>query len=495
MSQLQRSKVYDAVTDAVCYVLAIKNPSSAMQYRHEREQQFLYAAGSRKRKPHTMRPTNKSADELIHKDMSNARAECRQLVRNNPNLAGAMREMGNNVVFKGILPQAQLTDEAENAAIEHQYSRWSRAVGLRRKLKMTVTHLWQDGGVFWYFSPSKTLRERGVVPLNLELLEVDHLDHMLNAELDSGNIIKHGIEYNPEGFVVAFWLYERHPGSTHGMVRGSIYKPKRVDAKYCFLVSDPDRASQSLPIPRLASIVTILRDFEQYQGFERLAARLAAAFSVIVKETASNPMGGRGLDGSASTGGGTGKTNIPVTEAFINPGSITRLPEGLDLETISNPRPSNTYSDYSRNNMQATSTGVGQSYETFTNDFTAASYSSVRQAISKERRGYMEQQQSLIEDALDPTFELWCMFAHLFGFIGTDVVPVTWQTPGWEYINPLQDANATKVLMELGLENPIDAAAARGRNYEDNVKKQSRAKQLTADAGLDKEQSSETETS
>lgn len=494
MSEIQRSKFYDGLTDVVCSVLAVKNPHAAMQYRAERNQQYLYAAGSRQRKPHAMRPNNKSADELITKDMSNARAECRQLVRNNPNLAGAMREMGNNVVFKGIIPQVQLTEEAENTNIEHEWKRWSRQVKLRRKLKQTVTHLWQDGGIFWYFAPSKTLHERGVVPLNLELLEVDHLDHMLNAELENGNVIKHGIEYNSEGFVVAFWLFENHPGSTHGMVRGSLYKSKRIDANQCLLIADPDRASQSLPIPRLASIVVILRDFEQYQNFERLAARLAAAFSVIVKETSGQPHAGRGLDGSASSATSADKARIPATEAFINPGSITRLPEGLDLETISNPRPSNTYSDYSRNNLQSTSTGVGQSYETFTNDFTAASFSSVRQAISKERRGYMEQQQSLIEDALDPAFELWCKFAYLFEFISTESVPVAWQTPGWEYINPLQDANATKVLMELGLENSIDAAAARGRNYEDNVKKQARAKQLTKDAGLEDKEQTDAET-
>lgn len=489
MSEIQRSKFYDGLTDLISSVIAVKNPHAAMQYRAARNRQYLYAAGSRQQ-PHTLRPNNKTADELINKNMSNARAECRQLVRNNPNLAGAMREMGNNVVFKGILPQAQLKNEADNTIVEHEWKRWNRCVKLRRKLKQTVTHLWQDGGVFWYFSPSTTLHKRGVVPLNLELLEVDHLDHLLNKERKNGNVIKHGIEYNAEGFVVAFWLFENHPGSSHGVARNSLYKSKRIDAKQCFLIADPDRASQSLPIPRLASVVVILRDFEQYQNFERLAARLAAAFSVIVKETSANPLAGRGLDGSTTTATDAEKAKIPATEAFINPGSITRLPEGLDLETISNPRPSNTYSDYSRNNLQSTSTGVGQSYETFTNDFTAASFSSVRQAISKERRSYMEQQQSLIEDALDPAFELWCVFAFLFGFISSEVVPVTWQTPGWEYINPLQDANATKILMELGLENSIDAAAARGRNYEDNVQKQARAKQLTKDAGLEgKEQS------
>ena len=497
LNGIERSTIYDGITDAVCYVLAIKNPQAAMQYRASREQQYLYAAGSRKKKLHTMRPNNKSADELIKSDMSNARAECRQMVRNNPNLSGAMREMGNNVVFKGILPQAQFSEEreAENTAIEHEWMRWGRQVKLRRKLKQTVTHIWQDGGIFWHFTPSKTLHERGVVPLNLELLEVDHLDHMLNADLDNGNFIKHGIEYNSEGFVAAYWLFEKHPGSTHGLVRGSIYKSKRVDAKYCILVADPDRASQSLPIPRLASVVCILRDFEQYQNFERLAARLAAAFSVIVKDTSTQPMGGNNLSGNASADTGNPQSRIPATEAFINPGSITELPAGKDIQTISNPRPSNTYSDYSRNNMQATSTGVGQSYETFTNDFTAASYSSVRQAISKERRGYMEQQQSLIEDALDPAFEIWCFFAHLFGFIGTETVPVSWQTPGWEYINPLQDANATKVQIEMGIENPFDAAAARGRNLDDNIKKTARAKRLRISAGLEgKEQSDGTET-
>ncbi|MCG8532007.1 MAG: phage portal protein [Desulfovibrionales bacterium] len=325
MSTLQRSKFYDVVTNAVCAVLAVPNPDAAVRYRHSRERQYLYAAGSPKPKKHTMRATNMAADDIVKKNMDNVRAKCRQMVRNNPNLCGAMGEMKNNVVFKGIHPQVLLgdTDKAIDDArhIEKQWKEWAQAVKLRSKSKQTVGHQWQDGGVFWHFSVSETLLAKGVVPLNLQLLEVDHLDTMKNAVLENGNVIKHGIEYNREGFVVAFWLFEAHPGSSSNMLYGMLFKSKRCDAKFTFLVSDPERASQSLPIPRLASVITTLKDFEEYQDFERLSAKLASAFAVVVKDTNHMEMGGRNLDGTQITNAQGG--NIPPVEAYINPGSIT----------------------------------------------------------------------------------------------------------------------------------------------------------------------------
>lgn len=498
MSEVKRSAIYDAVTNFRSSLLAYRNPEESMRYRAGREAQYLYAAGSRKRKPHTMRPTNKAADDVVKRDMSNVRAECRQLVRNNPNLSGAMREMPNNVVFKGIKPQVQLGEDEkaieEAKIIERLWDKWAKHVKLRRKKKQTVVHLWQDGGVFWHFSISSTLHKRGIVPLNLELLEVDHLDTLKNEQLENGNVIKHGIEYNGEGFVVAYWLFEAHPGSSTGMLHGKIFRSKRCDAKYTILVSDPDRASQSLPIPRLASVVCTLRDFEQYQNFERLAARLAAAFSVVVKDSTTQNMSGRSLNGTTATASGQTLPKIPPLEAFINPGSVTQLPEGKDLEIVNNPRPNTAYGDYSEVNLKSISTGTGQSYESFSNDFSDASFSSVRQAISKERRGYMEQQQLLVEEACDPAWELWCEIGYLFDHLFAEDIPVSWQTPGWEYVNPLQDANATKVLMEMGLENPFDAAAGRGRNLEENITKAKRAKKLRAAAGLEEGASNGTET-
>ena len=61
------------------------------------------------------------------------------------------------------------------------------------------------------------LRERRVedglpVPLQLQVLEADHLDSGKTEELRDGGFILQGIEFDALGRRRAYWLYPTHPG-------------------------------------------------------------------------------------------------------------------------------------------------------------------------------------------------------------------------------------------------------------------------------------------
>jgi lambda family phage portal protein len=483
---------FNMVASVRCGMLALSNPRAALVYRTELEHYLSYSAASRKGPNKNWRPSNKTADEQIMRGWSDVMARARDLVRNNPNISGALRKICNNVVFKGIMPQAQLmrgdvADEANNRLIEHQFKKWARQVKFRSKQKQVVRSMWSDGGSFVHCFASETLHKRGVVPMGIEILEVDHLDRDRNEELENGHVINRGIEYTPDGFVAAYWLFPNHPGNTRNFMR-RMHQSQRVPADTCFLIMDPERPSQSLPIPLLASVIMSMHNFNEYQDAEQIAARIGAAFSVFVKTTSGGIVGNTLSGAPMATLAEGGTTEGGTVPGFVGSGNIIELPPGKEIQVANNPRPGENYADFVRTSLRNASTGVGMSSSAFSNDYSDANYSSIRQSVLEERRSYQDQQQLLKDEMLDPVFELWVMYRWLFGYGQEREIPVVWQTPGWEWVDPLKDATAAKLLKEMGIENEIDLAASRGRDYEENVEKQARAKEMRKRKGLDTEQ-------
>ena len=75
-------------------------------------------------------------------------------------------------------------------------------------------------------------RERRVedglaVPLQLQLLEPDHLDSSKTEELSNGGYILQGIEFDALGRRRAYWLFPSHPGENRGRALVSRPVPAR----------------------------------------------------------------------------------------------------------------------------------------------------------------------------------------------------------------------------------------------------------------------------
>jgi capsid protein len=71
----------------------------------------------------------------------------------------------------------------------------------------------EAGECFIKFCISKANR---TVPLQLQVLESEHLDSSKDYALPNGNVIKSGIEFNKSGKRVAYHLFKEHPGDTCG---------------------------------------------------------------------------------------------------------------------------------------------------------------------------------------------------------------------------------------------------------------------------------------
>ncbi|MBU1040245.1 MAG: phage portal protein [Proteobacteria bacterium] len=492
-------RVFDLCTSVQAQIIGLHNPQAAMAFIRGRQALLSYTAGSKRGPNRNWRPKNTTADDLIRKDWAFVTARARDLERNSGHVSGAIRKICNNVVSDtGIRPQVQLRkqdkklDRERNRAMEAIFRKWAEHPRVRfyEKQELTLRHNWIDGECILHLYESPTLYRAGIVPLGLELLEADHLDSSVNGVQQSGFMAMRGIEFDAEGFPVAYHLFTEHPGASMTGLRSiSLGKSVRVDASRIIHPFERTRASQSRGISWLASVIMEMHDYDEYQDSERILARLSSAFGFFI-ETNNPDVNAAGLLGGAGLPNGTPAPEIPGAKipTHVETGSINVLPHGTKIHGDGFSRPGSNYEPYSKQQLRGASTALSLSYQNFANDQSDASYSSTRTASLEERRGFKKQQAFLVRQFCTPVWNTWLQFLALSGLAegmglasGLDI-PVTWQTPGWEWVDPLKDANAGDALLnKLKITSRRRLAASRGDDLDEVEAERSEEQELYGD--------------
>lgn len=426
-------------------------PKAANRFIQYRMALDYYTGATTKGPNKSWRPTNESADAMLMRDSKLLRSRARDLVRNYGHMSGALKRICNNVIFKGITPQWGRDD------LFTAWSEWADAVALHDKLNLVLRHLWQDGEILIHFYLSPTLRNQGLMPLGIELLEIDHLDGSKHGHISGGVTYKRGIEYNREGWPIAYHLFDQHPGDSMWGLSG---QSRRVPAQEIEHIYVPYRASQSRGEPWLSSIIIESRDLSEYKSSERLAARLAAAFGIFVKTNIPEAM-------TSNILGGDGAANLYDGPEYLEPARIQPLPPGTEIQTAKVDRPGRNYEPYVKGSLRDQSAGLGMSYEAYSNDYTGASYSSARSASLEERRGYQVQQVQLVNKVLRPIERRFKRMGDLMDRNWSDIKDATWQVPGWPWVDPDKDSKGAARDVSLGVQSRHNICANRGLDYDE----------------------------
>ncbi len=461
----------DRLSRVVARTIGVFAPNAALRYLSRRARLAYYTGASPKGPNKAWNPPNKTEDALLARDRARLVARSRDLERNSAHISGAISKICNNVVYTGIFPQAQIRDnntgqrkKGLNKLVEQRFKEWAKAVNFYDIQELVLRHLWIDGECLIHRYVDSDLQRKGLCALGLEVLEADLLDHTLNGQLENGNRIRAGIETNQRGKPVAYHLFAEHPGD--GFFGGNYGSTRRIPAVDIQHVYAKKRASQSRGVPWLSSIILEMRDFAEYQSSERAAARLASAFGIFVESPYPEHQINHPLMQAESEYPAVG--DVPE---YIESGRIDTLPPGMKISAAQFQRPGQTYEPFTKTSLKGASAGSGMSYENFSNDYAESTYSSARQAILEERRGYRKLQMFLNRHFNEWVWDNWLEFAEmsrLLGGIGTDV-PVNWQNPGWPWIDPQKDAKGAQTELELKITNRRRLAAERGLDWDDEI--------------------------
>ncbi len=423
-------------------------------FERERLQRAYDAASPRDRwKP---RRGGASANADHYADASKLREKSRALVQNVPYVAAGMNALVSHTVGTGLVPRSKAkTGAAEINAI---FGAWAKVCDADGRLDFNgvvagaYRAMEQDGEVLIRLRPRRT--EDGLpVPLQLQMLEIDWLD-TTRTQAAGANRIVNGIEYDYLGAVVAYWLWDSHPGdaTTFAALRA---QSRRIDARYIVHLFAPERPGQGRGFPRLSSVISRVRDLQLYEDAELARKNLETRLSVLYSGDA-NLMANPAADGQTVDAATTGNLgDLPS-------GAITALPTGSNVTVVA-PTAAGGYVEYVKQQLHLIAAGFGVTYEMMTGDVSEANFSSARVRLIDFRRN-VEQMQSLVivPRLIEPLYRAFIDAGVLGGQIRAADYAMDYSTPKWEYVNPEQDVQADIAEISAGLASISEKLRQRG---------------------------------
>ena len=401
------------------------------------------------------------------------RSRSRDLERNSDILESVILAFERNVVGAGFKLQAKTEDEALNTQIEELFKLWSRPKNcdvtqqqsFNEIIQMIVRRKKVDGGILIVMR----YIDDGIVPLSLQIYEVDDLDAMVQAS--SGKRIVNGIEYNEFNRPIAYYLKQY---DLYGNYNGT---SERIDAKYVRFLFQKKRPSQLREMSEFATTVPRVRDMNQFMEAVSVKERVAALLAVLIKRVSPGGNGGFGGRGSSEKRAGyNGK--------MLAPGMIMELNPGDDVHVVQPPAQAANSAEFIRLQQRLSGSSQGISYEVAARDMSQVNYSSARQGLIEDQKTYLMLQQYLIDHLLIPVYEAFLESAILDGKLSIKdfhakkerYLKHEWIAPGMKWIDPLKEANANRVALETNQTTLAEIAGSTGNDWREIIDQ--RAKEL-----------------
>jgi len=385
---------------------------------------------------------------------SRLRDRARDLVRNNPYASKSIMALSANLVGTGIIPRARTGEESLSEEVDSLWNSFAQECdadgvtdfyGIQTLVVRTMVESGECLVLFRRTSSGDGL----TAPLQLQVLEPDHLDSGQDKNLPGGGFIQQGIEFDNSGKRVAYWLFPKHPGNA--MALGSS-KSLRIPAKDVLHIFDRLRPGQSRGVTWFAPAIIKLRDLDEYDEAELVRKKIEACFVAFVLN---------GDDGD-TLGEATKESNERRIESF-EPGMVEYLPAGKDVR-FGQPSSSAGYSEYMRVQLHAIASAVGLTYELLTGDLSQVNYSSIRAGLIEFRRRIKSlQAQVLIPGLCRPVWKRFIETAQAAGKLPTNgEIRAEWTPPRFEAVDPMKDIQAEILSVRAGMMTLKEAIARQG---------------------------------
>lgn len=428
------------------------------QYRAAADALLAYEGARQGRRTAGWVTPSSSADAEIGSGVKRLRDRSRDLVRNNPYAARAINEMAVKTIGTGIQAQAATANEQFNQKLDAAWRRWMEECDTTGKqdfhgLQDLATRIMLESGEVLIRKRVRRDDDNLFLPLQLQVMEPDYLDLDKTESLPNGGRIIHGVEYDAIDRILAYWLFEDHPGNSYALRSFSTLRSRRIEAAniiHCFR----KQRSQTRGVPLLAPVIVALRDLDEYQDAERVRKKIEACLSLFIEPPEGQDTLGVGADGGTEDG--------KQIEEF-RPGMIIRGRAGEKAEFFA-PTPAGGYMDYVRQNERVVASGIGLPYELLTGDLSNVNYSSYKAGDLSFRANIDSLRWlTLIPGLLQPARRWFVDSAYMAQVIPilrdspelysdpTAIYQTTWTPPAFGSVDPLKDAKARQIDLELGL--------------------------------------------
>lgn len=442
-----------------------------------------YEGAGSGRRLNTWGTSTSGPSTVVSYNLATLRSRSRELIRNNPLADGGVDAYVATIIGSGIAPRWQLEDREATKALQDLWDWWTEEADVYGRLsyyglQSLVCRGLIDAGEMLIRFVRHSKYNRLSVPLQLQLLEADHLDESFTTVQD-GKQVRMGIEIDAFGVPTGYWIWPEHPGEPLPMLVPSIARV-RIGTDDMIHVFKPLRAGQMRGRPWLSSVIVKLHELDQYDDAELVRKKGAAMFGGFLEEdSGESDHGDPGLYIGRKLENDENDQEIIALE----PGTFPRLPKGLKVNFSSPVDVGTTYEAWMKKQLRDIAKGIGVTYEQLTGDLSGVNFSSIRAGINDLKKRVVQLQTEIIGfqmnrrviyEFLDTAF-LSNRLSFTDYFANPRKYRAFTQNPdAWPSVNPLQDAQADQLEVRAGFASRAAKVAARGNDVE-TVDRESKA--------------------
>lgn len=414
---------------------------------------------------------------LIQRYGRTAVARSRYLCTNNPYAVAARETFVSSIVGgAGIRPSTLGETPEVKTQVHDDWQYWCEmadAEGLSNfsGLQSTGAAEMFEAGEFFAQFISNPNAEADEVPMLVRLIPSEMLpfDNYSTTGVGKGNRIQMGIEFDPNGVRVAYHFLTINPTDiTRTDING--YTRARVLAADVCHVFRPLRAGQIRGIPFTLSALVSTAMLDLYDDAELERKRVAALFAAFVTkespEAEDSPLG--------QPSKVWGQNHSDQNEAFkLQPGMVVDLLPGENITFSSPADVGASYDPFEYRMLCRLAAGFGVPYASMSGDLKAANYGSIRAGLVQFRRRIEAMQfQNFIPMFLRRVWLRWLLEYTKKGLSPWTAVDwvknkrlhqkVKWLCPRWDWVDPMKDAQAEKLMVDNGFKSRFDTVEEMG---------------------------------
>jgi lambda family phage portal protein len=458
-----------------------------------------------------------SPDSDLLPELPVIRARSRDLARNHGVAGGALQTQLDNVLGCGLwlapTPDYVLLGKSREWATEWRrnvkalWRNWSESTWCDAGKSLTL-----DGLAMQVFSGTWLNGDGLALPLwlpeplapsatRIQIIESDRLSNP-NYAPDTATR-RGGVEINDFGAPTGYWIRKSHPGDTYFYTFGANLTWDLIPAetgwgrRRVIHAHDKGRAGQSRGIPALAATMQEFKVLKDYRGAE-LKASVVNAMVGLVVESAMSQDGLMELLSSDSdalkmyTDGLAGRKRSALD--FAGGGMILPVALGDKVHGFTPARPSTAYEPFTTTAFRHIATGLNMPYELLLKDFSKTNYSSARAALLEAWRFFTGRREWLARSFYQPVYELFMEEMVDRGLIEapdfyakkTAWCRARWVGPGRGWIDPLKEAQASELRMDIFISTLEDECAEQGKDWEEVLEQRAEENKKMKELGLER---------
>lgn len=424
---------------------------------------------------------------------------CRDLTDNNPIIKGARDTIANNVVDTGIVTRPNTGFPELDVEIEKRWSEYCEAVDVARKesigrvQRQFIEEVFSAGEVGVH---KPVVRPRNGVPQHVALELIPRELMPLSApfglgaqgRISDGTVVRQSVELDEDNVPIAYHVLDEDPFDSGMFGLGSFGKARRISSEDMDLCFVPRRLRQLRGVPWPCAVVNTVRDEDLYSEAYLMLARAAACLGIAIEGADTDELVPQGEADSGFVDGDGRKQDA------LQPGMVGYLPKGAKAHVLAPNLPPPTAIDTQRMLLRKCAAGMNISYAPLARDYSQENFSATRSGQLEDRRGYRWQQLFVVNATSVPLYRRWLALEVLAGRISMTADQEAAYAkdyrrfsrllalpPGWDWIDPQKEANATQTELAMGILSLQMACAAKGRDFREVLRQRIEAEKLERD--------------